>query len=349
MSSFPSSKVPTVPSQVSAAILGAVHSALRLQGFGPQVSPALPPLERPDAHVGMEDCLNRLQIVLGITRDPAIGLVAGECATISALHVVGHLLISCRSLREAFEVFLRFAPLVCVGAGFELREEGDNARFIFTPPRCEGDSARFVAEFGLTIGKRIVELFGGPQSGTQFQVTFRHAEPCYVSEYERVLHCPVSFDQAETALVVPRKILDLPYAYADESLKQMLATRAERLIEQQLGASSPAHRVRQVLRNIDLDGVDLERVARQIGLSAHVLQRRLREQGVTFSALLDDVRRELACEALRDSDTCIKALSELLGFSEPCAFHRAFRRWTGTTPARYRESLYPDQRASRVA
>lgn len=349
MTSLPSLPVPAVPSQVSAAILRAVHSALRAQGFGAQVTPALPPLEQPEAHVAWEDCLERLRVVLGITRDPAIGLAAGERATIGALHVVGHVLISCRNLREAIQVYLRFAPLVFAGAGFALREQGDTACFVFTPPPCEGDSARFVAEFGLTIAKGVGELFCASFADPRFEVRFRHTRPAYASEYDRVFGCAVSFDQTENALVMPRHVLDVPYVYADEGLKQMLAARAERLLERQLGSSSPAHRVRQVLRGLDLDGVDLDLVAKQLGLSTHVLQRRLREQGVTFSGLLDDVRRDLACEALRYPESCIKALSERLGFSEPCAFHRAFRRWTGTTPARYRERLLKNESAISAA
>jgi AraC-like DNA-binding protein len=79
-------------------------------------------------------------------------------------------------------------------------------------------------------------------------------------------------------------------------------------------------------------------VARPLGLSERTLQRRLRDEGTTFGALVDDVRLELARMYLGDPELAIFEVAFLLGYSEPSAFNRAFRRWTGASPSEHRRA-----------
>jgi len=74
-------------------------------------------------------------------------------------------------------------------------------------------------------------------------------------------------------------------------------------------------------------------------MSERSLQRRLAEESVRFEALTDDVRREMAARYLADRKVAIAEIAYLLGYSEPSAFHRAFKRWTGSTPAEARQRL----------
>ncbi|HWO08502.1 MAG TPA: helix-turn-helix transcriptional regulator, partial [Polyangiaceae bacterium] len=78
-------------------------------------------------------------------------------------------------------------------------------------------------------------------------------------------------------------------------------------------------------------------IARRLGLGERTLQRRLRDEGTSFAALLDEARAELARSYLGDSKLAIFEVAYLLGYSEPSAFNRAFRRWTGKSPREYRE------------
>ena len=82
----------------------------------------------------------------------------------------------------------------------------------------------------------------------------------------------------------------------------------------------------------------LERTAHALGMSPRTLRRRLADEGTTFSNLLAEVRRDLAQRYLGDRALSIAEVAFILGFSEASAFHRAFRRWTNTTPRQFRLS-----------
>jgi AraC-like DNA-binding protein len=83
-------------------------------------------------------------------------------------------------------------------------------------------------------------------------------------------------------------------------------------------------------------GADLATLARRFGSSPRTLQRRLGEEGTSFQEVLDQVRSEAAERYLADSSLSCAEVGYLLGFSEPAAFHRAFKRWRGVTPKEYR-------------
>ena len=87
--------------------------------------------------------------------------------------------------------------------------------------------------------------------------------------------------------------------------------------------------------NIQLGRPDNEAVASTLGLSSRTLRRRLAELGCTFSDLVDEARQELACDALQRPQCSIKEVAYALGFAEPSAFHRAFKRWMGVTPREF--------------
>jgi AraC-like DNA-binding protein len=79
-------------------------------------------------------------------------------------------------------------------------------------------------------------------------------------------------------------------------------------------------------------------IAKALGVSRRTFSRRLTEQGTSFRAILDDVRREFACALLQDRSLSIADVAYFLQYSEPAGFNRSFRRWTGRTPSEFRNA-----------
>jgi AraC-like DNA-binding protein len=92
----------------------------------------------------------------------------------------------------------------------------------------------------------------------------------------------------------------------------------------------------------------LQQIARRLHMSPKTLHRRLDDEGTSFRRVLTEVRRELAARHLTEDQLAISEIAFLLGFSEPSAFHRAFRRWTGHAPLAFRELTLPRTQGART-
>jgi AraC-like DNA-binding protein len=272
---------------------------------------------------------------LEVTGDPGLGLSMGSRAPENMLQIVGHLMLASSTLREAFTLFRRYSLLFAAGVKWELTERNEQAIFSYMPAFQLGDTTRFTNEYVMSTASRIGRHFSVRPEAHAIEVHFQHAAPGYASRYESVFGCPVRFAQPANEIVFASALLDVPQLHADDTVRAMLGDTAERLLREREGATT-VERVRTVLRyRRDLSDVDSTTLAAAVGLTPRALRRRLGAEGASLTALLDEARLRLACEDLKRPDSSIKEISDRLGFSEPSAFHRAFKRWTGQTPAQF--------------
>jgi AraC-like DNA-binding protein len=272
---------------------------------------------------------------LEVTADPALGLSMGSRAPENMLQIVGHLMLASTTLREAFALFRRYSLLFAAGVQWELTERNDLATFTYMPAFQLGDTTRFTNEYVLATANRIGRHFAVRPESHAVEVRFQHPAPSYANRYEAAFGCPVRFGQPGNCIVFASNTLDIRQLHADETVRAMLGDTAERLLREREG-STTVDRVRTVLRyRRDLSDLDSTTLAAAVGLTPRALRRRLGAEGASLTALLDEARLRLACEDLKRPDSSIKEISDRLGFSEPSAFHRAFKRWTGLTPAQF--------------
>jgi AraC-like DNA-binding protein len=151
---------------------------------------------------------------------------------------------------------------------------------------------------------------------------------------------PVTFDVPLTQIVYPSSTVEIASATSDAGLARILGRHADELLARQGGRTRWSGRVRDAIVAQLRDGdVQIDSVAAAMALSARTLQRRLREEGTSFEAVLDETRFALAGSYLRDPTLAVAEIAWLVGYAEIAAFYRAFRRWTGSTPAAYRSRL----------
>lgn len=270
-------------------------------------------------------------------RDPAFGLRAGCILKPERFGVVGIVAMSSPTLGVAFERKARYSRLIW-GDVYEVLRRGASAtvRVASSMPPRPYSQARIDLELAslITFARR----FTGVPVQLQ-RVTLRQAPPVYRERYADVFGCPIAFEQPDDAIVFRAQDLDLPLVSANVDIGPLLVGAAESRLEHidAGGGDGLRSRVSQAVRRL-LRGEEptLAAVASELHLSERTLQRRLAEQKLHFTELLDAVRRESALQYLREKRVSADEVAFLLGFSTPSSFFRAFKRWTGTTPQGWR-------------
>jgi AraC-like DNA-binding protein len=328
---------------VTVAILRAFTEGLNQLGVPPHracedAELDLARLADPTAMVSVGEYGRFLHAALRLSGDRAFALRVGERAQTGALHTVGHLLLSCRTMRDAIAQFVRYAELIYEQAHWELREIDDGATFAYANPGLEHEVAAIDAEFCLAFIVGVGRHFTGRESAPR-EVRFAHPPPPHAPEYQRVFGCPVIFAQPRNEISFKRSLLDVPYIHRDEPVAQLLRHRAEMLLSERGSQALLRQRIVDLVKyQPDLDSLDAGALAKHLGFGPRTLRRRLASLKVSLFALVEEARCELAREALAGA-TPLKEIANRLGYSEQSAFQRAFKRWTGMTPGQYRAAV----------
>lgn len=209
-------------------------------------------------------------------------------------------------------------------------------------PGCRGllnEFPRHIAEFSAAS----VLVLGRATTGTPMRATavrFRHPAPARLSEHVRVFGVTPTFDARETEVELEATALDRAILDAQPGLVSYLDAYARDVIAKLPADDDLVSTVERAVASAMSRGVpDIEVVATQLGMGSRTLQRRLADAETGFQELVDTVRRSYAERYLADNRLALTEVAFLVGFAEPSNSHRAFRRWTVTTPAAYRARL----------
>ena len=262
---------------------------------------------------------------------------------------MGLLAVHCPDLGRALRRGTGFYGLFTGGPGITVGVEDrpDGRVAVLAVDVGPGDDDHFLAESLLVIWHRFAAWLVGRAVPLR-AATFDYPPPAHRAEYDLVFGCPLAFDGRRTAVEMDASLLSAPVVRDEEALREFLRTSPADLLARRTEETTTSARARRVLANglprpaaagsgrrvVELPG--LEELAAGLAVSPQHLRRLLRAEGTSYSRIKDELRRDAAIESLTGSDEPVEALSARLGFSEPSAFHRAFRRWTGTTPGSYR-------------
>lgn len=286
------------------------------------------------------DRLNALAIEW--SGDEALGLHAGENSHFSSMDMLGYVIATSDTLRDAALEWLRYKDLQAPFVRFEVLDGCDVAGQSITHLRCamtDGvpiERHRFYTDLTLSGMLTIARLLYGPDLPV-LAARFSYVEPAALADHQRIFRCPLEFSSPVAELVFPRQVFDEPLITAFPEYHRKI----ERLV---------AHRLHKLERSRDLSvqvyelleqqaasqlWPSLEEVAQQLELTGRTLQRRLGDEQTSFNVIRDNLRLVLASRGLQDGLSGDE-LARQLGFSDAAAFHHAFRRWTGLTPGQYR-------------
>jgi AraC-like DNA-binding protein len=262
------------------------------------------------------------------TTDPLAALAVGADLQAGHLDIVGMLLLSCDTLGEALEVLTEYAPIIGDNARFEVDAAGDPVLLRYLPEYTVCVEQRVEAALGCVVclARWMTNGRFRPQA-----VYFRHPSRADVAAYEALLGCPVRFEQAANGVAFAPAELGLGLIQAGRELHAHLRGLAGEMLAS-LARDSVSERVQQLIRRHPRWGK--ERIGDELGMSGRHLNRKLAAEGISFKGLREALLYELAVQALRTGQASA-TVGERLGFSDENAFARAFRRWSGKTPAQF--------------
>jgi AraC-like DNA-binding protein len=270
-----------------------------------------------------------------VTGNDAIGILLGLQMRASAHGYLGFAAMTASTLREALETATRFVPTRTNALGLSLHV-GERTASLVIEERADFGEARDSILFALAVG---IWQMGDALTGRRLQgsADFAFPRPGYTASFADV-GPTLRFSQPATQLVFDAAALDIPLTMADPVSRQLVYTELERSLEELGGDQDLLGRVRKLVAREGGGFLSLEEVANELHLSTRTLKRRLATQGATYSDLLEEQRRERAMMLLRSPALSLDEVAEQLGYSDPSNFRRAFRRWTGVSPAAYRRA-----------
>ncbi len=284
-----------------------------------------------------------------LSGDPALALRIAEATPPGTFGIVEYLCRSAPTLREALSQWVRYLGLLddSVEVGLvEPRVGATAALRVIEESEAPAPAAHELCLALILLNAR--HMVAGGFRATE--VRFSHPAPeGRLDRYRSFFGTAVRFEAEGTELVFPRSALDAPLTTADPNLLAILLPMAETRRGRPPRDPPLTDQVRRALRAaLSSDDARLSGMAKRLGLTARSLQRRLRDEGSSFQALRDETRRTLAERYLGES-LSVAEVSFLLGFSEPSAFFRAFKRWTGLTPIERRTEMARGDRAAGVS
>lgn len=293
----------------------------------------------PDAYIPIETYLHIQDEAARYINDPYLGLHMGEFAQPANWSILGYLMMNCTTLGEAFEKSGRYHRII--GNLITGRMEfglGKVRVVYFTPPNAP-QMSRHCFDSTFSSSLRLARTLSGLPLDP-LEVTFIYPEPGSHTEYERIFNCPVRFGHKNNSMTLDMRMGNLPVRMANPSLLEHFEQYARDFIAQMERNDATTQAVTKIiLARLDDESLSIEKVAREMAVSVRTLQKRLEAEGILFSDLLRDIRQRLAKKYLRENYS-VEEITYMLGFSEPSAFRKSFKKWLGVTPREYRESVF---------
>jgi len=272
------------------------------------------------------------------TQDPGFGLTVASFWHPTTLHALGYSWLASNNLEEAFDCGVRYTRLVNTAAQGVMTVEAsaDSYRVFFNSVKFNPNPVDASVDAVMAMFLIMCRAAYGSNFKLQ-RATFQHAAPTSLERFDDLFQAPVLFSQPENALWIDPELVREPLATANPELvrinDRIVTDYLAHLDHDDLGM-----RVRsKLIEHLPGGHISEADIASSINVSQRSLQRKLKEQGVSFSQLVESTRRDLGLQYVRDPQYSFNEVAFLLGFTEPANFSRAFKRWYDKSPSQFRQ------------
>lgn len=295
-----------------------------------------------------------IQLWLGAERgwrgSAPLGLVAGAGIPWGGLELIDYLIAACGSVGEGITTLVRFATLCASGFRYQVErgesDDGEVVRVRLTHPYGLALLPPGILEYLWSVMIPRFQKYGDPRFRPR--LCMQRAPRAPLAVYREVLG-HVCFESEHEELEIPLAQWNLEHTRRDPMLSCLLARHASDVLERMpVSGDFPTSVRTAIADSLRIGDSSIERAAGRLGMTPRTLQRRLAESGHVYKQLVDEVRFELAGRYLTRTKLSLQEISDLLAYSEQRAFQRAFRRWSGLTPAAYRSRHETRERPERA-
>ena len=299
------------------------------------INPAL--LNKSDARINIEHVDELWRLTVDLLDDPCFGIKMTDNWHPSFVGALGYAWCASSSLRTAFNRVVRYIHVVTEDLNIRLSDTPDGLKVIAD---LEHSIFTLPQHHDVVLGVLMhMCRFNYGDDLHPAEVQLAHTKPRCSSIIEDFFQAPVTYDAPETSLTSAREYIDSELA----SSNKQLALLHDEFLMKYLVEIKKGDLVQQIqsviIENLPSGKVTDNLIAKELNLSERSLQRKLHEKGTSFRHVLDEVRKMAAIQYIKNPVNTMSDIAFLLGFSEQSAFSRAFKKWTGTSPVKYRKSL----------
>ncbi|MEM6582075.1 MAG: AraC family transcriptional regulator [Pseudomonadota bacterium] len=333
---------PALTNSMLGSFIVPVAQALRQAGLDPvavveEVGLDLAKGANPDWRVEQAAFDRLLEHCVAVTDDEAFGLLAADQLQPQVLHSLGLAWLASDTVYDGLVRLQRFGRMVSTAVDLQLEEERDTVHLKLSADPGLAMLGPYSRDYTVGIVTRMCRLTLG-EFLAPVMILMERAAPTKPDRWEYMLASRVVFDAAATRITWSRADIMEPLVTGDPRLARINDEHTQAYLDGFLARSTSREVVDKIVEKLPDGPPSQQQIAEALYVSNRTLQRKLREEGTSYKELLRDTREKLACKYLSSPGRSVVETAYLLGFSEPSTFSRAFKRWTGTAPAQYRES-----------
>jgi len=307
------------------------------KGIFQQAGMDIEEIKKPHGRIPTESMKKVWDIAREQSGDPYIGIKVASYFQPNVFSALGMALAASHHVYDALKRAHRYSQMVSDGSSTELEETDDQVFFKLIPREgYQSPPNHFAVEGILGSLVHVMRLIAGDDFAPE-AVEFQHEFDGDIGPYESFFGCTVSFGNPKNRLVFDRNRIFNEHDFAnstltctlDQWIEDHLSNFKEKLLTTKVS--------KYILKHLAYGEVDQQSVAKEMALSPRMLQRKLKDEGTSYSEILDDCRHKLAIQLISQNKLALSEVTYILGFSDQSNFSRAFKRWTGSTPHQFKE------------